>query len=82
MALYCTDTHWDVGEIISVSRRGLFCRCVSLPSKDDGIELVLHAPEGEIRLLGRVSWTTDELYEQSHPRLVRLWDGGHLPKNL
>lgn len=62
-AIFFTETNSYQGEILSVSKRGLFVRCMDIPPKDAVVRVVFrHAdPPRKLELKGQVIWTTDEL---------------------
>jgi hypothetical protein len=61
-ALIYTEGMTSQGEILSISKKGLFIHSVSIPARGSSVRVVLKRPGlDKIEVVGHVRWTTDEL---------------------
>ena len=61
-ALLYAEGMTSQGEILSISKKGLFVHSMNIPSKGTAVRVVLKTLGAEkIEVVGHVRWTTDEL---------------------
>jgi Tfp pilus assembly protein PilZ len=60
--LVCYEKRTLQGEILNLSKKGLFVRCMEMPPIGAEVRVVLKNRKGEkVEIVGNVRWTTDQL---------------------